>query len=168
MCCVAEAMGMSLPGSATIPATHAARLRSAQAAGRQIVELTKQGITARMILNEKGIENGIRLGTAIGGSTNLALHIPAIGYEADSEVSMERFEALARTTPHIAKMNPAAPLNVPDFHAAGGVPAVMRETSAPAARRCARPSPARRWRKTWPDAASARPAHHQDVGGTVE
>ena len=127
MCCVAEAMGMSLPGSATIPATHAARLRSAQAAGRQIVELTKQGITARMIINEKGIDNGVRLGTAIGGSTNLALHIPAIGYEADSEVSMARFEELARTTPHTAKMNPAAPLNVPDFNAAGGVPAVMRE-----------------------------------------
>lgn len=127
MCCVAEAMGMSLPGSATIPATHAARLRAAQATGRQIVALVEQGITARMIINEKGIDNAIRLGTAIGGSTNLALHIPAIGYEADSEVSMARFEALARTTPHIAKMNPAAPLNVPDFDAAGGVPAVMRE-----------------------------------------
>ena len=72
-------------------------------------------------------DNAIRLGTAIGGSTNLALHIPAIGYEADSEVTMARFEELARSTPHIAKMNPAAPLNVPDFHAAGGVPAVMQE-----------------------------------------
>ena len=127
MCCVAEAMGMCLPGSATIPATRADRLRSAQAAGRQIVALTEQAITARMILNEKGIDNGIRLGTAIGGSINLALHVPAIGYEADIEVSMSRFEELARSTPHVAKMNPAAPLNVPDFHEAGGVPAVMRE-----------------------------------------
>ena len=83
MCCVAEAMGMCLPGSATIPATHAARLRSAQEAGRQIVELVRRGITARQIINRKGIENAIRLGTAIGGSTNLALHIPAIAYEAD-------------------------------------------------------------------------------------
>ncbi len=127
MCCIAEALGMSLPGSATIPATHAARLRSAQAAGRQIVALTEQGITARMIINQKGIENAVRLGTAIGGSTNMALHIPAIAYEADVELSMDDFEALARSTPHIAKMNPAAPLNVPDFHAAGGVPAVMKE-----------------------------------------
>ncbi|HQE92718.1 MAG TPA: dihydroxy-acid dehydratase [Anaerolineae bacterium] len=127
MCCIAEALGMSLPGSATIPATHAARLRSAQAAGRQIVALTQQGITARMIINQKGIENAVRLGTAIGGSTNMALHLPAIAYEADIELSMDHFEALARSTPHIARMNPAAPLNVPDFHAAGGVPAVMKE-----------------------------------------
>jgi len=127
MCCVAEAMGLSLPGSATIPATHAARFRSAQDSGRQIVELVKQGITARQILNQKGIENGVRLSTAIGGSTNVALHIPAIGYEADCEVSMDLFEELCRSTPHIAKMNPAAAPNVPDFHHAGGVPAVMKE-----------------------------------------
>jgi dihydroxy-acid dehydratase len=127
MCCVAEAMGLSLPGSATIPATHAGRWRAAQESGRQIVDLVKQGITARQILNQKGIENGIRLSTAIGGSTNVALHIPAIGYEADCEVSMDHFEELCRSTPHIAKMNPAAAPNVPDFHNAGGVPAVMKE-----------------------------------------
>src|SRR5512136_1502749 len=63
MCCVAEAMGMCLPGSATIPATHAARLRSAQEAGRQIVELVRCGITARQIINRQGIENAFRLGT---------------------------------------------------------------------------------------------------------
>jgi dihydroxy-acid dehydratase len=126
MCCVAEAMGLSLPGSATIPATYAARLRIAQEAGRQIVALFNQGITARRILNQKGIENGIRVSTAIGGSTNVALHIPAIGYEADFEINMDRFEELCRSTPHIAKMNPAAPSNVPDFHNAGGVPAVMK------------------------------------------
>jgi dihydroxy-acid dehydratase len=127
MCCVAEAMGMTLPGSATIPATHAARLRSAQASGRRIVELVREEITARMIINQKGIENAIRVSTAIGGSTNVALHIPAVGYEADWEVSMARFEELCRSTPHIAKMNPAAAPNVPDFHDAGGVPAVMKE-----------------------------------------
>jgi dihydroxy-acid dehydratase len=127
MCCVAEAMGLSLPGSATIPATYADRWRAAQQSGRQIVDLVKQGITARQILNAKGIENGIRLSTAIGGSTNAALHIPAIGYEADFEVGMDLFEALCRSTPHIAKMNPAAAPNVPDFHHVGGVPAVMKQ-----------------------------------------
>jgi dihydroxy-acid dehydratase len=127
MCCVAEAMGLSLPGSATIPATYADRWRAAQESGRQIVTLIKQGITARQILNQKGIENGIRLSTAIGGSTNVALHIPAIGYEADCEITMDLFEDLCRSTPHIAKMNPAAAPNVPDFHHAGGVPAVMKE-----------------------------------------
>ena len=128
MCCVAEAMGMSLPGTATIPATHAARLRAAQASGRQIVSLVKQGITARQIINGSGIENAIRVSTAIGGSTNVALHIPAIGYEADCcDITMDLFESLCRSTPHIAKMNPAAAPNVPDFHDAGGVPAVMKE-----------------------------------------
>jgi dihydroxy-acid dehydratase len=126
MCCVAEAMGLSLPGSATIPASFAERLRIAQEAGRRIVELFKHGITARQILNQKGIENGIRVSTAIGGSTNAALHIPAIGYEADYEITMDLFEELCRSTPHIARMNPAAAPNVPDFHQAGGVPAVMK------------------------------------------
>jgi len=128
MCCVAEALGMCLPGSATIPATHADRMRAAQASGRQLGELVNRGITARQILNRKGIENAVRLGTAIGGSTNMALHFPAISYEADcGEFTMDDFESLCRSTPHLAKMNPAAPLNVPDFHAAGGVPAVMKE-----------------------------------------
>ena len=127
MCCVAEAMGMCLPGSGTIPATHADRLRAAQESGRQIVELVEKEVTATKIINREGIENGIRLGTAIGGSTNMALHLPAIAYEADIEMSMELFEELCSSTPHIAKMNPAAALNVPDFHQAGGVPAVMKE-----------------------------------------
>jgi dihydroxy-acid dehydratase len=91
------------------------------------VALVEQGITARQILNRKAIENGIRLSTAIGGSTNVALHIPAIGYEADCEITMDLFEDVCRSTPHIAKMNPAAAANVPDFHHAGGVPAVMKE-----------------------------------------
>jgi dihydroxy-acid dehydratase len=127
MCCVAEAMGMCLPGSATIPATHADRLRCAQESGRQIVELLRSGIAACQIINNKGIENAIRISTAIGGSTNVALHIPAIGYEADEQVTMDRFEELCRSTPHIAKMNPAAAPNVPDFHHGGGIPAVMKE-----------------------------------------
>lgn len=127
MCCIAEAMGLSLPGSATIPATFASRQRAAQASGRQIVELVKSGITARQMINRKGLENAIRVNSAIGGSTNAAIHIPAIGYEADCEIPMDLFEELCRSTPHIAKMNPAAAPNVPDFHEAGGVPAVMRQ-----------------------------------------
>jgi dihydroxy-acid dehydratase len=127
MCCVAEAIGLSLPGSATIPAVHADRLRAAQASGRRIVQLVEQGITSHQIINRKSIENAIRVVMAIGGSTNAALHIPAIAYEADCEISIELFDELSRTTPHIAKMNPAAAPNVPDFHLAGGVPAVMKE-----------------------------------------
>jgi len=127
MGCVAEAMGMSLTGSATIPATHADRLRSAQHSGRQIVDLVLKGITARRMINRMGIENAIRLTAAIGGSTNVALHLPAIGYDAGVPVPMTLFDELCRSTPHIAKINPAAAANVPDFHRAGGVPAVMKE-----------------------------------------
>ena len=127
MGCVAEALGMSLPGTATIPATHADRLRAAQHAGRRIVDLVQKEITARRFINRMGVENAIRLTAAIGGSTNVALHLPAIGYEAGVSVPMALFDELCRSTPHIAKMNPAAAPNVPDFHAAGGVPAVMKE-----------------------------------------
>lgn len=127
MCCVAEALGLCLPGSATIPAIYAARLHAAQESGRQIVKLVEQGITALRIITGKAIENAVRVVMAIGGSTNTALHIPAIAYEADCEIGMDLFDELSRTTPHIAKMNPAAAPNVPDFHHAGGVPAVMKE-----------------------------------------
>ena len=127
MCCVAEALGMCLPGTATIPAVHADRLRAAQESGRRIVDLVRRGVGARAIINEKGLENAIRLTAAIGASTNVPLHLAAIGYEAGAPVSMARFDELCRETPHIAKMNPAAAANVPDFHRAGGVPAVLKE-----------------------------------------
>jgi len=127
MCCVAETLGLCLPGSATIPATHADRLRVAQESGRQIVKLVEQNITAQQIINRKSIENAIRIVMAIGGSTNAALHIPAIAYEAECAIDLDLFDELSRTTPHVAKMNPAAAPNVPDFHEAGGVPAVMKE-----------------------------------------
>ena len=127
MCCIAEAIGLSLPGTATIPATHADRLRAAQSSGRRIVEMVGEGVTARQIINRKAIENAIRVMMAIGGSTNVALHLPAIGYEAEVEVGMDLFDELSRTTPHVARIYPAAAPNVPDFHQAGGVPAVMKE-----------------------------------------
>ncbi len=127
MCCLAEALGLSLTGSATIPAHEADRLRAAQESGRQIVQLIQHGITARQIINRKGIENAIRLNAAIGGSTNAVLHMLALAYEADCDLTVDTFEELSRTTPYLARMNPAAAPNVPDFHKAGGVPAVMKE-----------------------------------------
>lgn len=127
MCCVAEGMGMCLPWSATIPATQALRLRSAQEAGRQILRLLERGITARSIINRKSIENAVRLSSAVGGSTNVALHLPAIAYEAEVDFDLDSFDELCSTTPHLARINPAASPNTPDFHAAGGVPAVMKE-----------------------------------------
>jgi dihydroxy-acid dehydratase len=127
MCCLAEALGMSLPGSATIPATRADRLRAAQESGRRIVVMVRQGIVTSDIINKKALENAIRVNAAIGGSTNAVLHMLALAYEAGVELTVNDFEELSRTTPHIARMNPAAAPNVPDFDAAGGVPAVMNE-----------------------------------------
>ncbi|MCB2228623.1 MAG: dihydroxy-acid dehydratase [Desulfarculaceae bacterium] len=127
MCCAAEGLGMSLPGSATIPAVYSARLASAQAAGRRIVAMVDEGPTAREIINRAGLENAVRLGLAMGGSTNMVLHMLAVAYEAGVEMGVEVFEEFSKTTPHLAKIYPSAPPNVPDFHAAGGVPAVMRE-----------------------------------------
>ena len=127
MCCLAEALGMSLPGSATIPATHAGRLRAAQATGRAVVQLVRDGVNARQVISRKALENAVRVNSAIGGSTNAALHLPAIAYEAGFDLTMEDFEELSRTTPVIAKMNPAAAPNVVDFHNAGGIPAVMKQ-----------------------------------------
>ena len=127
MSCVAEALGMSVTGSAVIPATHAERLRAAQETGQRIVQMVESGTNARQIITRKSIENAIRVTAAIGGSTNVALHLPAIAYEAGIELELELFDTLSRQTPTIARMNPSAALNVPDFHAAGGVPAVMKE-----------------------------------------
>jgi dihydroxy-acid dehydratase len=127
MCCLAEALGMSLPGSATIPATKADRVRAAQESGRRIVEMVEHGTVAGDIITRKALENAIRLNAAIGGSTNAILHLLALAYEAGVELTVDEFEEISRTTPHIARMNPAAAPNVPDFDAAGGVPAVMNE-----------------------------------------
>ncbi|MCF8124321.1 MAG: dihydroxy-acid dehydratase [Desulfarculaceae bacterium] len=127
MGCMAEGMGMCLPGSATIPAVYAERLRAAQNSGRRIVAMLDEGLSARRIINRQGLENAVRLAMAMGGSTNLVLHLLAIAYEAEVAMGVEVFEEFSRTTPHVAKIYPAAPANVPDFHGAGGVPALMRE-----------------------------------------
>ncbi len=124
---VAEAMGMCLPGTSTIPAVMAARLRAAQDSGHAIMNLVRQGITARRIISDKGMRNAVRLGMAIGGSTNMALHFPAIAREAGFELSLADIDLLSARTPHIARVYPAGPCNVPDFHNAGGVQAVLKQ-----------------------------------------
>lgn len=118
---------MSLPGSAMIPATHAARLQVARLSGRAIVELINRTITTRQIITRGSLENGVRLTSAIGGSTNAALHLPAIAYEAGIDLDIRLFDEISRSTPLIAKMNPATARNVIDFHESGGVPVVLAE-----------------------------------------
>jgi len=125
MCCISEALGMSLPGGALIPAPYAARLRHSFESGRAIVELTRKGITARQILTREAIRNGIKVTMAICGSTNAVLHLSAIAYEAELGLNVvEEFEKLSKTTPQIAKVNPAAKWDMEAFHRAGGIPRV--------------------------------------------
>ena len=127
MCCISEGLGLSLPGSATIPAVHSERLRVSQEAGRRIVEMVHEGLNSHKIINRQGIENAIRLSSALGGSTNIALHLPAIAYEAGVRITMQDMDELFNSTPHVAKVYPAGSANVPQFHEAGGVPAVIKE-----------------------------------------
>jgi len=127
MCCLAEAIGMSLPGCATIPAVVAARMRVGQESGRRIVGLIREGLNCRKVITEKSVENACRVVFAMGGSTNIILHLTAIAYEAGIDLGMDFYDRIAESTPHLAKVFPAAPENVVDFHNAGGVPALMRE-----------------------------------------
>ncbi len=127
MGCMAEALGMSLPGTATIPAVFAERYRAAQASGRRVVEMISEQLTSRKIITRESLENAIRLAMAMGGSTNLVLHLLAIAYEAGVDIGIEIFDELSSSTPHVARIYPSAAANVPDFHQSGGVPALSRE-----------------------------------------
>lgn len=126
MACLAEALGMTFPGSGTAPATGAAKLRDARLAGGRSVDLVREGLRPSQIMTREAFENAIRVSMAIGGSTNAILHLPAIARELGIEITLELFDRISRTTPHIAKINPSGIHTVNDFHKAGGVPAVLK------------------------------------------
>jgi len=129
MCCLAEAMGMSVPGGALIPAVYADRLRAAEDTGKAIVGLVSRQITADQIITYESLENAIRVLMATGGSTNGVLHLSAIAAELDipAQQMMDAYSRLSESTPQIAKVNPASKYNMEDFYKAGGIPKVMQE-----------------------------------------
>ena len=131
MCCLAEALGMSLPGAALTPAVYADRLRLAESTGKAIVALISSGLNADRIINYQSLENAIRVLMATGGSTNAVLHLTAIAAELDiaAEKMMDAYDRLSESTPQIAKVNPASKYDMEDFHRAGGIPRVMQEIS---------------------------------------
>jgi dihydroxy-acid dehydratase len=129
MNCVTEAMGMSLPKSATVPAVYAERYRIAKYAGLRIMELLKKNVRPLDIITKESIINAIIVDLALGGSTNTALHLPAIAYEAGIEIDLDLFDSLSEKTPHLCNMSPAGPHHLQDLHEAGGVYAVMKELS---------------------------------------
>jgi dihydroxy-acid dehydratase len=126
MACVTEALGMSLSMCATELAVSANKRRIAFESGRRVVGLIKKNITPRKIMTKEAFENAIMVDLALGGSTNTALHIPAIAYEAGVDLALEAFDKLGRKTPHIANMLPGGEHFLEDLHYAGGIPAVMK------------------------------------------
>lgn len=125
MACLTEAMGLSLPGCATTHAVDARKIRMAKLSGMKIMDLVKQGITARQIVTGDSLDNAIRVDMAIGGSTNTVLHIMAIAAEFGLDLNLERFDQLSRETPHLVNLRPGGPYHILDLERAGGVPAVM-------------------------------------------
>ncbi len=126
MCCLAEAMGMTLTDSAAIPAVYAERLRLAEQAGEAICNLVKSGITARDIINRQSLENAVKACLAIGGSTNAVLHLSALAYEAEADINiLDAFETFSKNTPTIVKVYPAGNADMEDFWKAGGMPRVI-------------------------------------------
>jgi len=126
MSSVFEAMGMSLPGSSTMAAVDEEKTESAAASGRALVELVKRGITARQILTREAFENGIAVAMAIGGSTNVVLHLLAIAHAAEVPLTLEDFRAIRDKIPQLTDLKPAGRFVTTWFHRAGGVPQVMR------------------------------------------
>lgn len=127
MCCIAEAMGLTLPGAATIPAVDSRRLHIAKASGIQVMELLKKGITPGDILVESAFKNGMIIGLALGGSTNMVLHLPAIANEVGIPLTLEWLDRLTKETPYIGNLFPSGRYMVKDLDEAGGVPAVMNQ-----------------------------------------
>ncbi len=127
MACIAEALGLALPGAATVEALSEEQGALIEAAARLVVELADGGPGARAFLGASSFENAIRLGLAFGGSTNMVLHLLALAAEVDVPLKLANFDHLSRETPLLARLKPASDHTVTDFHAAGGVRALMAE-----------------------------------------
>jgi dihydroxy-acid dehydratase len=126
MASAAEALGMSLPGSAAPPATDRRRDGYARRSGEAVVELLRQGITARDILTREAFENAIAVVMAFGGSTNAVLHLLAIAYEAQVDLHLDDFNRIGAKVPHLADVKPFGQYVMTDVDRVGGVPVVMK------------------------------------------
>jgi dihydroxy-acid dehydratase len=126
MACASEALGIALPFSASMPAEAPERPELCRWAGSRVLQLLRDDIRPRDILTRKAFENAIAVVVAIGGSTNAALHLPAIAHEIGVEVTLDDFDAISRRVPHVADLRPGGQFVQSDLHAAGGTPRVMR------------------------------------------
>jgi dihydroxy-acid dehydratase len=126
MNCLAEALGLALPGNGTIPAVSAARVRLAKLAGQKVMELLERDLRPRAIATRAAFHNAIAVDMALGCSTNTILHVPAIAHEAGIEIPQRLFQEVSDRVPHLCNMSPAGPHHLDDLDRAGGVQAVMK------------------------------------------
>ncbi|MEI8175698.1 MAG: dihydroxy-acid dehydratase [Candidatus Omnitrophota bacterium] len=126
MSCLTETLGLSLPGCATSLAVSADKDRFASMSGERIVELVNEKITPLRFMTKKSFENAIRVDMALGGSTNTALHLIAIAKEAGVDVSLDLFDKISKTTPHLTSILPSGKYFMEDLEYAGGIPALMK------------------------------------------
>ncbi len=127
MASLMEALGLSLPGSASVPAPHRRRDELARKSGQAVMSLWEKEIRPRDILTRRAFLNAIAVDAAIGGSTNAVLHLLAIAHEAGVELTLDDFDRISRQTPHIADMRPGGRYVMADLDRAGGIPRVMKE-----------------------------------------
>jgi dihydroxy-acid dehydratase len=127
MACIAETLGVALPGSAAIPAVHADRLIAAEASGRAAARLIGDPITPERLVTEKSVENALRVLMALSGSTNAVIHLAAIAGRVGVRISMDRLNEISEETPVLVNLKPVGQGYMEDFYAAGGLDAVFRE-----------------------------------------
>ena len=127
MNCLTEASGLALPGNGSIPAVMSARTALAKQARERIMELLKQDLRPKDILNEKAFENALRSDMALGCSSNTVLHLLAIAYEAGVNVTMDLIDEISKTTPQLCKLNPASEVFITDLNEVGGIQSVLKE-----------------------------------------
>lgn len=126
MNCLTEALGMGLPGNGTVPAVFSERLRLAKKAGMQIMEVLKADLRPKDIMTREAFENAVAVDMALGGSSNTALHLPAIAHEAGIKLTLDDFNDIARNTPQLCKLSPSGEYFIEDLYRAGGVTGVMK------------------------------------------
>jgi dihydroxy-acid dehydratase len=127
MNCLSEALGIGLRGNGTIPAVNAQRIHLAKRAGMAIMGLVEKNVRPREIMTFEAFKNAITVDMAFGGSSNTALHLPAIAHEAGIGLSLSLFDEISERTPHICNMSPAGPHHLEDLNEAGGVFGIMKE-----------------------------------------
>ncbi len=127
MACIAEALGMTVPGGASPPAVTSARMRVAEETGRVAVQMAKAGLTVDRILTEKAFENAMRVLLAIGGSTNAIVHLTAIAGRMGLEVDLKALDRMGRETPVLVDLKPSGQHYMEHFDAAGGMATLLRE-----------------------------------------